>query len=106
LRLKSRTAACGQSGSLVTLSRADVRDVTFNDRHRLKHQTEPLSGVCAARIATLVGIPAGLYTTARTGSGAGGLTVLLASAAAGAILCHDRGARYTVFAERIAPVLP
>jgi hypothetical protein len=106
LRLKKKTAACGERGSLVTVSRADVRDVV-NNRPRVERiPPDSPAAVCAIGAMSFLGAPAALAIGEGAGSDVGALAALVGTGVAGALLCHDRSARYTVFTGRIAPALP
>jgi hypothetical protein len=106
LRLKRKTAACGERASLMTLKPIDVRDVV-NNRGRIAHYPgESASGFCAAIAMALVGAPGGYAIAAKTGSGPLAIMVLFGSGVGGAALCRQRGTHYTVFTDRIVPAQP
>ena len=51
--------------------------------------------------AALVGAPAAFAINQKTGSEGGALAALVGAGVAGALLCRERGSRYTVFIERV-----
>ena len=106
LRLKKKTSACGERGSLVTLSRVDVRDVVNNRPRVVRDSGDSPTALCAIGAMSFLGAPAAYAIGEKTGSDAAALAVFLGSGFAGALLCRDRGARYTVFTDRIAPTQP
>jgi len=104
LRLKKKTAACGNHGAIVRLARADIRRVT--DGREESRQRDSVVGGCAA-VAFLPTLGAAL--TVGEKHDAAVVPVLLgiplaAELACAALMAH--GSRYTIFAERITPVSP
>jgi hypothetical protein len=106
LRLNATTDACGASRLAIVLLRADVQDVVDNRRESGHDPRRSRPGACAAAAMGLVGAPGALAVGAATESGPVALLVLFGSGVAGAALCRERGARYTVFSERITPAQP
>jgi hypothetical protein len=106
LRLKKKTAGCGEREALVTLSRFSVSDVLHNGRRMVHDPGQSRAAFCGMAAMTLVGAPGALAIGETTGSGPVALLVLFGSAVGGAVLCRDRGTRYTVFADEIVPVKP
>jgi hypothetical protein len=106
LRLKSKTAGCGAREALVTLSRFSVSDVVDNRRRIVRDPGQSRAAFCALAALTLVGEPSALAIGETTGSDPAALLVFFGSAIGGAVLCHERGARYTVFADQIMSAQP
>jgi len=103
LRLKKNTAGCGEREALVTLSRFSVSDVVDN-RSRIVHKPgQSRAAFCGIAALTLVGAPGALAVAETTGSGSVAVLVLFGSAVGGAVLCRERGTRYTVFSDQIIP---
>ena len=100
LVLDSKTNPCGPPKALVTLIRSDVRDVVR--KHRPLR--DPLPGICAWAGIAFVGAPAALAIAEKTGNAVAATVVLFGSGVGGALLCRDRGRRYTILAERVGPV--
>lgn len=103
LRLTKKTAGCGERNSLVALSRCSVSDVVDNRRRIVHVPGQSRAAFCALAAVTLVGAPGGLAVGETTGSDPAALLVLFGSAIGGAVLCRERGTRYTVFSDQIIP---
>jgi hypothetical protein len=106
LRLKKKNPGCGERNALVTLSRYSVSDVVDNRRRIVHDPGQSRAAFCAIAALTLVGAPAGLAVGETTGSDSVALLVLFGSAIGGAVLCRERGTRYTVFTDRIVSGKP
>ena len=106
IRLKKKTAGCGERNSLVALSRASVSDVVDNRRRIVHDPGQSRAAFCALAAITLVGAPGGFAIGETTGSGPAALLVLFGSAVGGAVLCRERGTRYTIFSDQIFPTQP
>ena len=106
LELKKKTPGCGERKSLVALSRFSVTDVVDNRRRMVHDPGQSRAALCALAAMTLVGAPGALAIGETTGSDPAALLVLFGSAIGGAVLCRERGARYTVFADQIVPAQP
>jgi hypothetical protein len=106
LRLKKKTAGCGEREALVTLSRFSVSDVVDNRRRIVRYPGQSRAAFCGIAALTLVGAPSALAIGETTGSDPAALLVLFGSAIGGAVLCRERGARYTVFADQIISAQP
>ena len=106
LRLKKKTVGCGERQALVALSRVSVSDVVSNRRRTVRDPGQSRAAFCGIAALTLVGAPGALAVGEMTGSGPVALLVLFGSAVGGAALCRERGTRYTVFADQIAPAQP
>jgi hypothetical protein len=106
LRLKKKTAGCGERNSLVALSRFSVIDVVDNRRRIVRDPGQSRSAFCALAALTLVGAPGGLAVGETTSSGPAALFVFFGSAFGGAVLCRERGTRYTIFADQIVSAQP
>ena len=101
-RLKRTTRLCGKRNALVTVSRADVREV-------VGVAPDPgisRGGLCAIGAIAFVGGPASMAVSEGLGSNAGGLAVLVASGIAGYLFCREHRPRYGVFTDRVTPVQP
>lgn len=106
LRLTKKTRVCGEREALIVVARTDVQDVV-NNRSRTVHALrESRAGFCAAAAMALVGAPGAYAIGESTGNGSAALLVLFGSGVGGAVLCRQRGSRYTVFADRITPLQP
>ena len=103
LRLKKKTAGCGERQALVALSRVSVSDVLDNKRRTAHDPGRSRAAFCGHTALALVGAPGALAVAQSSGSGPLGLLVLFGSAAGGAVLCRDRGTHYTVFSDEIVP---
>ena len=106
LRLKKKTAGCGERKAMVALSRFSVSDVVDNRRRIVHNPGQSRATFCALAALTLVGAPGGLAVGETTGSGPVALLVLFGSAVGGAVLCRERGTRYTVFSDQLVPAQP
>ena len=106
LRLKKKTAGCGERNELIVLSRFSVSDVVENRRRAVHDPGQSWAAFCGIAALTLVGAPGALAVGETTGSGPLGLLVLFGSAVGGAVLCRERGTRYTVFSDEIVPAKP
>lgn len=106
LRLKKKTTGCGERKSLVALSRFSVSDVVNNRRRIVRDPVQSRAAFCGLAAMTLVGAPGALAVGETTGSGPVALLVLFGSAVGGAVLCRERGTRYTVFTDQIVPAQP
>ena len=101
LRLKNKTTGCGKREAFVTLSRFSVSDVVDNRRRIVRDPGQSRAAFCALAALTLVGAPSALAIGETTGSDPAALLVLFGSAIGGAVLCRERGARYTIFTDQI-----
>ena len=103
VRLGKKRAACSVGGSLVTVSRADVRDI---ERNRPWHGPGDSQVPFCAANALFIGGPLAYAIGEKTQSDGAALLALFGSAAVGGFLCRDRSARYTVVTDRVTPMLP
>jgi hypothetical protein len=106
LRLKKKTAGCGEHNAIIALSRFSVSDVVDNRRRILHGPSQSWAAFCTTAAITLVGAPSALAIGETTGSDPAALLILFGSAIGGAVLCRERGARYTVFINDIISAQP
>ncbi len=106
LRLKKTTAGCGERDALMALSRFSVSDVVNNRRRIVHNPGQSRAAFCGIAAFTLIGAPGALAVGETTGSDPVALLVLFGSAIGGAVLCRERGTRYTVFADEIVATQP
>jgi hypothetical protein len=106
LRLKKKTAGCGEREALVTLSRFSVTDVVENRRRMERDPRQSRAAFCSIAAFSLVGAPGALAVGEATGSGPVALLVLFGSAIGGAVLCRERSTRYTVFSDQSIAAQP
>ena len=106
LRLKKKTAGCGERNALIALSRFSVSDVVNNRRRVVHDPGQSRAALCGIAAFTLIGAPGALAVGETTGSSPVALLVLVGSAVGGAVLCREKGTRYTVFADQIGAAQP
>jgi hypothetical protein len=99
LKLKRKTAACGERNALVEVSVPDVRDVVTNRRG--SHDDPSQTARCAGVLTASIGAPVAFVVGAKTESSGAVWAVLLGSAVGASFVCRQKGSDYTIFAGQI-----
>lgn len=105
LRLKKTTDACGKVSSRVRLSLRDVEDIVDNRRPAVHGGDMSRSKACAL-FGLLLGGYAGVAVAEKTGRDEPVVPLIAAGGIGGAVLCRDRGSRFSVFIKQVVRAQP
>ena len=97
VRLTQPASPCGKQDSQIEIAKGDVTDVVNSARSSSLGRHAPQT---CAKLGALAGLVLAERVGAATQS-ANALILLPAAGIAGALLCRDRGPKYTVFAGRL-----